>query len=251
MIFNAFLLTIIAGLSTTIGSTVIWFRKFRDEKYLNIFMGFAAGVMIFVSFAEMLPESAEGIGFFYALVAFFTGMALIFLVDVFVPHDYEEECNCEAKKVCNLKRCGTMIAIGIAIHNFPEGIAVLFSALNDLKLGISIAIAIALHNIPEGIAISVPIYHSTKSKWKAFYYSAISGLAEPIGAIIAFIFLRTFITPTVLDFIVGMVAGIMVFISFDELLPRAYNHENHHQTIFGIIIGMVVMAISILLIGNI
>jgi ZIP family zinc transporter len=248
-VWNALLLTVLAGLSTVMGSLIIFFMKGRKELHLNIAMGFSAGVMIFISFTELLNESIMGIGYLYAVISFFAGIALIYLIDVFIPHSYEEESPCDPnlRKKCDMKRCGTMVAIGIAIHNFPEGITVFFASLADIRLGIVIAIAIALHNIPEGIAIAMPIYYATKSKMKAFWYSFLSGIAEPIGALLAFAFLFKFINSTVLNIILAATAGIMVFISFDELLPHVYNEKESHLTILGIFVGMGVMALSLFL----
>jgi len=206
-------------------------------------MGFSAGVMLFVSFAELLPEAMQAIGQLAAFLAFFAGMAAIYAIDVFIPHSFEGE-KCKDSK---LLRCGTLIAIGIAIHNFPEGIAVFFSSLSSLSLGIPIALAVALHNIPEGIAVSMPIFYATGKKRKAFLYSFLSGLAEPLGALIGFLFLYPFLNDFVLNLVLATVAGVMVFISFDELLPFTYNGQSKHAPILGIAIGMAVMALSLLL----
>ncbi|MFH0876354.1 MAG: ZIP family metal transporter [archaeon] len=170
------------------------------------------------------------------------------MIDIFIPHSYEAEnaCNPEKEK-CELKRCGMLIAIGITIHNFPEGIAVFFSSLVNMHLGLTIAIAIALHNIPEGIAVAMPIYYATNSKKQAFLFSFISGIAEPIGAIFAYLILKEFLSSTLLYTLLAAVAGIMIFISFDELLPQAFKQKNNHLTIAGIFLGMAVVAVSLLL----
>ncbi|MBT3463792.1 zinc transporter ZupT [archaeon] len=246
---NAFLLTVFAGLSTVLGSLIVLFVDKKKEIHLNIAMGFAAGVMIFISFTELLNQSIVIIGYATAMASFFAGILFIYAIDVLIPHEYEKEESCKhGKNNKNLKRCGTLLAVGIAIHNFPEGIAVFFSSLANIKLGIAMAVAIALHNIPEGIAIAMPIYYATKSRKTAFMYSLLSGIAEPIGALIAWFFLRNYMTTFVLNILLAAVAGIMVFISFDELLPYAYNVKQHHPTVFGILMGMIVMAISLHLI---
>jgi ZIP family zinc transporter len=249
-IITALLLTFIAGLSTVIGSFVIFFVKREKDGYLSVAMGFAAGVMIFISLTELLPESIGKIGYIPAIISFFVGIIVIYLIDIFIPHSYEQEnaCDPNAKTKCDLKRCGILVAIGIAIHNFPEGIAVFFSSLINIKLGLSIGLAIALHNIPEVIAVAMPIYYATNSKRKAFMYSFFSGMAEPLGAIIAFLFLRSFLNEMMLYIIIAAVAGIMVFICFDELLPHAFKQKNNHLTIAGVFLGMAVVAISLLLI---
>lgn len=142
---------------------------------------------------------------------------------------------------------GMFSALAIGIHNFPEGLATFTSALQDPTLGISIAVAIAIHNIPEGIAVSVPLYYATGSKKKAFKWSFLSGLAEPVGATIGFLILMPFMSDVVFGVLFASVAGIMVFISLDELLPTAEKYGEHHLAIYGLIAGMAVMALSLLM----
>jgi ZIP family zinc transporter len=242
------LLAFFAGLATLLGSFVIFFVKKKKRCYLNVAMGFSAGVMLFVSFTELLNESIEDLGYFPATLAFFGGMVIIFVLDSFIPHEYEAEEACSTdclKQNKKLKRCGLLIALGVGIHNLPEGMAVFFSSLADLELGLVMAIAIALHNIPEGIAVALPIYYATKSKSKAFLLSLVSGLAEPIGALISFLIFGSLLNQTMLSLMIAAVAGIMVFISFDELLPFAYEETNDNVTIAGIFAGMGVMALSL------
>ncbi|MFH1234877.1 MAG: zinc transporter ZupT [Candidatus Diapherotrites archaeon] len=243
--FTALTLSILAGFATSIGALFAFFLKKPGPSIMPIAMGFSAGVMIFVAFAEMLPQAMLGAGQANAFIAFFAGMGAICLIDVLLPHSYKGE-KCADQK---MMRCGTLVAIGIAIHNFPEGMAVFFSSLSSLSLGLPIAVAVAIHNIPEGIAVSMPIFEATKSRGKAFLYSALSGLAEPLGAVIGFLFLMPFLNQFTLDLVLGAVAGIMVFISFDELLPFSYNGTHSHKPILGIFLGMAVMAISLWMLG--
>ena len=263
----AFGLTIFAGLSTGIGSALAFFAKRTNPKFLSGSLGFSAGVMIYVSFVEIFPEARhsmiEGSGFikgnWLTVIAFFSGIAIIGIIDKLVP-SYEnpheirnienlEKDSDEFKKQSEKKlmRMGLFSALAIAIHNFPEGLATFTAALNDPNLGIAIAVAIAIHNIPEGIAVSVPIYYATGDKKKAFIYSFLSGVSEPVGAFIGYIILRPFMGPMVFGFLFASVAGIMVYISLDELLPTAEEYGEHHIAIFGLISGMAVMAISLLL----
>jgi len=178
-------------------------------------------------------------------------MSVMFIIDALVPHDYMAEHNVDPVlcKNNNLCRTGFFVALGITIHNFPEGIAVFAGSLQSIHLGIAIAIAIALHNIPEGIAVSVPVYAATRSRRKAFLWSAISGLAEPAGAIIAAVFLLPFLNPAVIGFVLSAVAGIMVFISIDELVPISRSYGEEHLSIVGIMAGMIVMAASLWIMG--
>ncbi|MFR9166547.1 MAG: zinc transporter ZupT [Dysgonomonas sp.] len=252
----AFVLTAIAGLSTGIGSAIALIAKHTNTKFLCASLGFSAGVMIYVSFMEMLPTAnheliglfGEKKGTFYLILAFFGGIAFINLIDFLIPesvnpHEIQGVEDMDSKK--GLKRTGIMVALSIAIHNFPEGIATFTSALGSLDVAIPITVAIAIHNIPEGIAVAVPIYHSTGNKKKAFWYSFLSGLAEPFGALIAYLFLLQFWTPMFNGIILAAVSGIMVFISLDELLPSAEKYGKHHISIMGLIAGMLVMAVSL------
>ena len=258
-IFFAFLLSYFAGLSTGIGSLIALLAKQTNKNFLCAALGFSAGIMIYVSFMEMMPQAKEELtavfgdklGVLYMIIAFFGGMGFINLIDFAIPesinpHEVQgvEDMN---KKDSSLKRTGIVVAISIAIHNFPEGIATFTSALGSLDVAIPIALAIAIHNIPEGIAVAVPIYHATGSRKKAFWYSFLSGLAEPFGALIAYFFLMQFWTPAMNGIILAAVSGIMVFISIDELLPSAEKYGKHHISIMGLVIGMLVMALSLFL----
>lgn len=260
----AFLFTLIAGLATGIGSFVAFFAKTTNTKFLSFALGLSAGVMIYVSFVEILDKAKESLvmelgetsGMWLAVIFFFSGMLLIGLIDRFIPkhsnpHEVKkvEDMNKPEKAIKNpeLMRMGVFTAIALAIHNFPEGIAVFVSALQDPAIGIAIASAIAIHNIPEGIAVSVPIYYATNSRKKAFWYSFLSGLSEPAGAVVAILFLMPFLNNLMFGIIFAMVAGIMVFISLDELLPAAKRYDETHLPIYGVMTGMAIMAISLLL----
>lgn len=266
----AFLLTVFAGLSTGIGSALAFFTKTTNTKLLSYVLGLSAGVMIYVSFVEIFPGAMEEFltkfsekkAIFYTIVSFFGGMLIITLIDKFIPsmenpHEVrtvEDMANHKKEKnYKKLHRMGVLTAIAVAIHNFPEGIATFMAALNDPTVGIAIAVAIAIHNIPEGIAISVPIYYATGNRKKAFIYSFLSGVAEPVGAILAYLLLMPFLTHdnsgVVLGIILAAVAGIMVFISLDELLPTAEEYGEHHISIYGVVSGMLIMAFSLLILA--
>jgi ZIP family zinc transporter len=258
----AFALTIFAGLSTGIGSLMSFFsKKFRPD-FLSAALGFSAGVMIYVSMIEIFVKARDALsetlgetrGYVFTTIAFFVGIALIALIDQLVPsyenpHELKNLDQDLDKKPDDQKllRMGLFSALAIAIHNFPEGLATFMGALTDPALGVSIAVAIAIHNIPEGIAVSVPIYYSTKSRKKAFWYSLLSGLSEPVGALLGYFLLRTVFNDTMFGLIFAGVAGIMVYISIDELLPTAEEYGKHHIVIGGLIAGMAVMAVSLLL----
>ena len=253
----AFLLTFIAGISTGIGSIIAFFSKGFNPDFLSGSLGFSAGVMIYISFVEIFSKAndifLENMGiktsYLLTILSFFAGILFIAIIDKIVPK-YEnphEVRNIRIKNDESLKRLGIFSAIAITIHNFPEGFATFIGALTSLKLGLGIAIAIAIHNIPEGIAVLFPIYYSTKSKIKAFWLSFLSGISEPIGALIGFFILRNLLNGILSGIVFGIVAGIMVYISLDELLPTAEEYGKHHIAISGLIIGMFVMALSIFL----
>ena len=279
----AFAFTLLAGLSTGIGSALAFFANRTNTRFLAGSLGFSAGVMIYVSFVELLAGAtkdlihamgSESSGTWAATIAFFAGMAMIAIIDKLVPevenpHEvkkveemrpFDDNQNVFAAKEADesngqrgrgntrhLMRMGTMTALVIGIHNFPEGLATFMSTIQDTSIGFSIAIAIAIHNIPEGIAVSVPIFYATGDRRKAFKWSFLSGLTEPLGALVGYLVLRTFMTPTVSGVVLAGVAGIMVFISLDELLPSAEKYGEHHLSIYGAVAGMMVMAVSLLL----
>lgn len=260
-IFYAFLLTLLAGLSTGIGSLIALLAKRTNRRFLSVSLGFSAGVMVYVSMIEIFAKAQSALtaqlgqrpGSWATVAAFFGGMLFIAVIDKLIPaeknpHEVklveQEDAAPPARK---LMRMGVFTALAIAIHNFPEGLATFVSALQSPSIAIPIVVAIAIHNIPEGIAVSVPIYQATGSRKKAFCYSFLSGLAEPLGALIGWLLLMPIMTDTVFGIIFAAVAGIMVFISFDELLPAAREYGEHHLSIYGLISGMAVMAVSLLL----
>lgn len=261
IILTAFGLTLFAGLCTGIGSVMALLAKKTNTRFLSVALGFSAGVMIYVSMIDIFTKARESLvsalgektGSWVNVAAFFGGILFIALIDRLIPsgenpHEVKrvETMNEEAGK-SKLMRMGTFAAMAIAIHNFPEGIATFTAALKDPSLGIAIAAAIAIHNIPEGIAVSVPVYYATGSKKKAFKLSFLSGLSEPLGALLGFLILMPFFNDVLFGILFAAVAGIMVFISLDELLPTAREYGEPHLSIYGLVAGMVVMAISLLL----
>lgn len=276
-----FLVTLIAGLSTVVGALLVFFTDANNKKFLSVALGFSAGVMIYVSFMEIMPTAVDYLrnehgpktSEIFMLLGFLGGVALIAIIDNFVPdstnpHNIrsEEEMDdlregeYELSEFCivneyspeecmRLEKLGFVTALGIAVHNFPEGLATFMSAMVSPELGISIAIAIALHNIPEGIAVAVPIFQSTGSKTKALKLTFLSGFAEPLGGIVGYFVLRPFMTDTLFGIVFAVVAGIMVYISLDELLPASREYGEEHLSIYGIVSGMAIMAISMIALG--
>ena len=255
-------LTVLAGLSTGIGSALSFFAKRTNTRLLSFSLGFSAGVMIYVSFVELffkarqalIEELGRNSGNSAVITAFFLGIFFIGIIDRLVPsfenpHEIrmvEDMAKDMKNKVDGrLLRMGMLSALAIGIHNFPEGIATFIAGLKDTGLGISIAIAIAIHNIPEGIAVSIPIFYATGDKKKAFWYSFLSGLAEPFGALMGFMVLVRFLNDSLFGFLFAFIAGIMVFVALDELLPSAHEYGEHHLCIYGLVLGMAVMAVSL------
>lgn len=265
-IFIAFGMTMIAGISTGVGSLMAFFKKKTNAKFLSAVLGFSAGVMIYVSLVDIFPQAnkilteamGETAGGWTTAASFFGGILLVAVIDKLIPsvenphetkkvEDMGDYCEVGSGKTKGLMKIGILTAVAIGVHNFPEGIATFVAALNDPHLGIAITVAVAIHNIPEGIAVSVPIFCATGSRRKAFVYSLLSGLSEPIGALLGYLFLMPIMSDQVFGIIFALVAGIMVFISLDELLPTAREYGEPHMATYGLMGGMAVMAVSILL----
>ena len=293
-VWLAFGLTLFAGMATAIGSVIAFTAKRTDYRFLSVATGFSAGVMLYVSFVEIFPKGLDSLvgrfgetgSHWINAVSFFGGMLLIGLIDNLIPaaeNPHEIHSEAETRPLHDpsaqvpdfqvvsepgaesagthdhraghkLMRMGLFTALAVGIHNFPEGLATFLAALQDPSLGVAIAIAVALHNIPEGISVSVPIFYATGSRKKAFFYSVLSGLSEPVGAIIGYAAIRFvfgssggMIPLEVMGILFGGVAGIMVYISLDELLPTSRAYGKGHDSLFGLVTGMLVMALSLLL----
>jgi ZIP family zinc transporter len=263
---GALFFTTLAGLSTGLGSVLAIVAPRSNRSILSLSLGFSAGVMLYISFMELLPVAREefdragtGSGMLYAVLAFFGGIIVVALIDRLVPErvnpheshdaaalDPEHDTNRPANK---LFRLGVLTALSIGLHNFPEGAAVFFSNLSGQQFGWGVTLAVALHNIPEGLAVALPVYFATGSRRKALLYSFSSGLAEPIGAVIGYTLLLPFLGPTVMGISFAAVAGIMVFLSLDSLLPSALAHGRHHEAVYSVMAGMALMAASLLMLG--
>lgn len=261
---SAFLLTLFAGLATALGALLTFVSKKNNTLFLSVGLGFSAGVMIYVSFVEILVKSQDTFSHNYGtlwgevlgLIAFFTGIGLTFIIDQLIPDkvnphhalEYgEDHANTVNAQFSVLSRVGLFTAVAISIHNFPEGFATFVMALEDMNTGTAIAFAIAIHNIPEGLAVALPIYYATHNRKRAFLFALASGLTEPIGAVIGYLVLTPLMGDLTLGITFGVVAGIMVYISFDELLPASRRYGNDHTAIGGVIAGMFVMALSLVL----
>ena len=259
------LMTFLAGFATVIGGFVTFFVHKSNLKVLSLGLGFSAGVMIFVSLTEILETAQEMLKAYYPIRyhwllfwGFITGVIIAKLIDEFIPdhveeEDFAEECapediHCHHRH--KIKRAGLLTAIAIAVHNFPEGLGTFLVSSQNLALGASVAIAIALHNIPEGIAVALPIYHATGKKRLAIWYSFWTGFTEPIGALIGLGLLHWFLPEAFIGFMLIAVVGIMIYISFDTLLPLSHEYGDWHYAIGGVMSGIIIIWASLLLLNG-
>ena len=247
-------LSIIAGMATIIGAFIIFIPQSKNEKTITVALGFAAGIMLSVSFSELLPQGqgllgksiGDKLGVVISILFLIVGIGIAIGIDHFVPHEEFDKEN-QDKPHQNLFRVGFVSMLAITLHNFPEGIATFMAGYNDISLGITITVAIALHNIPEGISVAMPIYVATGSKKKAFKYTVISGLAEPLGALLAFLVLRPFINDFVLGAIFAVISGIMIYISLEELIPSSRQYGHNRLALMSTLAGICIMPISMII----
>lgn len=274
-LYVAFVITFLAGMATAIGSAIAFFTQRTNYRFLSVATGFSAGAMLYVSFSELLPRSVMYFSLYYGepfskwlhLLSFFGGIILIGIIDILVPseenpHEFQPEVSFEkpemscigtvSSKGKILSRAGILATLAIGIHNVPEGLTTFFSTIENYQMGITIAVAVALHNIPEGITVSIPIFYATGNRLKAFIYSAMTGLAEPVGALISYgvityIFEDIDGISRILGYIMGVVGGIMVYVSIDELLPVSRAYGKGHDSIIGFLLGMGLTAVGLAL----
>lgn len=247
---RALLLSFIAGMSTLLGAFILFTMKEKNEKLVSMALGFSGGVMISVSFTHLLPhahellESAYGekIGLLLQTIFLLIGVVIAGGLDRFVPHI--NTGSCEEYKHQNLFRVGFISTLAIGLHNFPEGVATFMAGYNDLSLGISVALAITLHNIPEGISVAMPIYCATGSKKKAFKYTFLSGIVEPIGALLTYFVLRPYINNFTLGAIFALISGIMLYIAIEELIPSSRQYKYIRTAITSTFIGIIMMPLT-------
>lgn len=247
---RALLLSFMAGMSTLLGALIVFITKKKSERLVSISLGFAGGVMISVSFTDLLPNanellqnySGEKLGIVLEMIFLLIGVLIAGGLDRFVPHINEEEG--EGYKHQNLFRVGFVSTLAIGLHNFPEGIATFMAGYDNLALGMSIALAIAMHNIPEGISVAMPIYFSTGSIGKAFKYTFLSGIAEPIGALLAFLILKPYINDFSLGVIFALISGVMLYIAIEELIPSSREYGYTKTALVSIFTGIILMPLT-------
>ncbi|MBQ4078623.1 zinc transporter ZupT [bacterium] len=248
------LLTLFAGMSTLVGGFVTFFIKRNNLKALSVVLGFSAGVMIYISLSELMVEANSMLSEFYSAIGarsfafcgFLLGMVIAILIDYFIPDHIESDFLNNQNKHHKVKRAGLITAIAVTMHNLPEGMATFLVSSQDLRLGIPVAIAISIHNIPEGIAIALPIFHATGKKRLAILYSFLSGISEPIGGLLGVLLLKTILPEQSIGIMTAAVAGIMVYLAFDTLLPLAREYGENHHVIIGIVSGMLIMGFGLI-----
>lgn len=257
-VLPALLLSTIAGLSTAVGSLIAMFSKRDDARFLSLSLGFSAGVMVTVSFAELMPEAqiylCKGFGTHGSVTAILSlafGVAIAAFIDFAIP-DKQAVPAAGGKRSAqaSLMHMGIVTAVAITVHNFPEGIATFMAGYADIRIGLPVAFSIAMHNIPEGIAVSVPVFYGTGSRSKAFATSTLSGLSEPLGAILAYLCLAPFMSGATLGAVFGIVAGIMIYIAFGELIPTSERYNRSRAAVSGVISGSIVMLLAMMVFGG-
>lgn len=277
----AFAITFAAGMATVLGSLLVIWAQRTNTRLLAFGLAFSGGAMVYVSLVEIFVKANESFAktadaqtaYMYATLFFFAGVAILFAIDRFVPNPHtgldEKQVRSAAldaapnnggeapaafsdgqpptKQNAALARIALLAAMAITLHNLPEGLATFFATLDNPTVGLSLAIAIAVHNIPEGVSIAIPVYYASGSKTKAVAATAISGLAEPVGALIGYIALASFLSPFVFGAVFAVIAGAMVFLALDELLPAARVYTRGHETVYGMLAGMGAIAMSLIL----
>jgi len=256
-VWIAFAVTFLAGLATLLGGAIVLFFKQPSFRLLSFGLAFSGGAMVYVSLTEILNKSwhsfseifQDKVAYAYATFAFLAGVILVLLLDRFVPNPHtmvEKSANLQLDQA-QIRRTALLTLLAITAHNFPEGLATFFATLDSPTLGAPLAVAIAIHNIPEGIAIAVPVYIATQKKSIAIVASLLSGLAEPFGAALGYFVLAPFLGPMVYGIVFGLIAGVMVYLSLDELLPTAKRYSKGHETVYGLVSGMAALALSLVL----
>lgn len=224
-----------------IGTLIIFVSKKYNNKVLVFSLSFAASIMLGISITDLIPTGYSYLIKYYNMIfiilMIIIGALFTFLIDQYIP---DENSFNNGK----LYKIGIFSAIAICLHNIPEGIITFMSSYKDITLGISLTIAIALHNIPEGISISLPIYYSTHSKFKALLYTFISGISEPLGGLLIYLLLRNYINDVVLNCILLFVGGMMSYISLVKLLPEALKYKRYKTIFISFVIGIIILLIN-------
>ncbi|WP_079958977.1 zinc transporter ZupT [Salmonella enterica] len=250
------ILTLLAGAATFIGAFLGVLGQKPSNRVLAFSLGFAAGIMLLISLMEMLPAAldTEGMSPVLGYGMFIIGLLGYFGLDRLLPHAHPQDLVQKRQQPLpgSIKRTAILLTLGISLHNFPEGIATFVTASSNLELGFGIALAVALHNIPEGLAVAGPVYAATGSKRTAIFWAGIiSGMAEILGGVLAWLILGSLVSPIVMAAIMAAVAGIMVALSVDELMPLAKEIDPNNNPSYGVLCGMSIMGLSLVILQTI
>jgi len=240
---NAFIISTIAGMSTLLGSIVIFFniKENKINKFITFCLSFSIAIMIGISITDLIPTSFFTIFFNYSFAKATTITLLSFFVGIILINIINKKMNNNADSLFKL---GILSMITLMLHNFPEGIATFIGSISDASLGIKLSLSIMFHNIPEGISIAVPIYYATKSKKKAILNTFLSGFAEPLGALLAYLFLKNYVNDIMISIILLFVAGLMITLSINEMLPKALSYKHHKYIYYGLFLGILLVVIN-------
>lgn len=252
--------SMVGGLSTSIGALLVVLNPTPNLKMLGLLQGFAAGLMLSISFLDLAHNAMNSIGFLKGNLWFFAGVILFAFIVNFIPEPTlvpnaderkkQEDDDGSGKDLMKKHRrqvlfSGIITAVGISLHNFPEGMAVFLGSMKGLRVGLNLALAIALHNIPEGVAVALPVYFATESKWQAFKLATLSGFAEPLGVIIVAYLFPSSLNPEILEGLLGSVGGVMAFLTLHEMLPLAFDYAGQKQAVKAVFFGMAFMSASL------
>ena len=254
-VLTALGICVAAAAATMLGGFSIIKARESNPRMLAFGLAFAGGAMVYISLVEIFWKSYQSFGeilpekeaYTSATLAFFGGVVLLMLIDRLVPNPHNKLTAPHDESKSHLKRVGLLAALAITVHNFPEGMATFFATLEDPVVGASLAFAIAIHNIPEGVSIAIPVYYATGDRKLTLLACLLSAVAEPVGALVGYLVLAPFLTPFVFGSVFGVIAGAMVFLSLDELLPTAKRYSSGHDAVYGMVIGMGSIALSLIL----
>lgn len=256
-ILVALALSLVGGLSTSAGALIVILNPAPNLKMLGLLQGFAAGLMLSISFFDLAHNALNSIGFLKGNLWFFAGVLFFAFVVYFIPEptiapeeNKMQDDDGSGKDMMKKHRrdvlySGIITAVGISLHNFPEGMAVFLGSLKGLRVGVNLALAIALHNIPEGVAVALPVYFATQSKWKAFKLASLSGFAEPLGVVIVAYLFPSSLNPEILEGLLASVGGVMAFLTLHEMLPLAFDYAGQKQAVNAVFVGMAFMSASL------
>lgn len=263
----ASVITLASGLTMGLGGMSVFLMGKENPKVIAFSIGLSAGAMLMIAFMGIMPSVGDSFVDLFGddkrasmqpLLMFVLGLFLMIGIDRMLPSSVHNHPNAAPElpdvdgetKNGKMLRTGIAIAIAIGVHNIPEGIATFTTLLTDRSLGLMVTIAVVIHNIPIGIAIAMPIFLATGSRRRAFFAALLSGLVSPAAAFLAYIFMMPFLSAVVMSSLLAVVAGVMVYISIDELIPASRRIGHHHLSTYGVVVGMALLASVFMFFGE-